>query len=921
MEGGAAFYTARFPTAPNLALAPSFLSYLGPDGKTVQRIPTCVVTTGTTSIREGDVMLAVNGVPTINTHHHWLGQQQPHTVAVTLMGERRDQPKLVRFMRLAEPGTTQVLRFRSRDVYKELFDDPDTVPRALWDSPLLHNRVVNDSTAAVPAVSDGWRSNGASSTGAGGSSAGLNGLIHGMQHLDMSNGAAAMSSPGGASTYGNGALGNGFHGSSTSSSSSSSSLNGSSRTSNSSSSSNGAGGSPYFGGDTLAPAPADYADPWAAATTTNNQQQQHATATFFNVEFPPDSLSVGLNLECVLVEYVRATTGEMRAFDCPHVMSSTVSAEVRPGDLLVKVNGQVTVRGNEARSPSRDQQGLLNNVAGMVASAVRPKTLTFLRPRLVRPSVRFDTTPPTLSLTAADERRIFYSEPVPPSPQVGVTGLLPPPPGLTRNGGAAPSPGLAPASDFYVSPNGLLTSAAGARPPFSPLASAATQNGAHKGADSNGIAFSSGWSPSLTPQPRSAVDALLAGGTNGAGIGVGIGVSPTPLLSPAVRPEAMQVRGMHKDVIRSGDPSQRPIPGRPVTVHLTGYGRGGDLNAKFWSTRDPGQAPFTFNAGRGEVIRAWDEGVLTMTVGEVARVTCGPEYAYGADGFAAWGILPHSSLQFEIELLSVSAQGPAGLYPSGPSPAFSPTPQPTPPTPPTPSPSPAPAPAPASTGRGGLTPLPTATSPSPLTTALPTSSSAQQSSNAPRAFLVTHRTPGPMGLQMQPVQLTYVADGRQTVAFACLVTASSKISTIQPGDVIVGLNGGPPLVADRAAGATDGDGHVVSVATVLSKVVMTRSTHGPSPRQRLPHPPFLSPPMPTYLHTFRRALPRSRSSGAQRSTPAPRRRICPRKRSPRSLNDAHSHAKRDQSTPFDERQELISRKDPPNILHMTLPRL
>lgn len=30
-----------------------------------------------------------------------------------------------------------------------------------------------------------------------------------------------------------------------------------------------------------------------------------------------------------------------------------------------------------------------------------------------------------------------------------------------------------------------------------------------------------------------------------------------------------------------------------------------------------------------------------------------PDYAYGAGGFAAWGIMPNSPLNFEIEVLSI----------------------------------------------------------------------------------------------------------------------------------------------------------------------------------------------------------------------------------------------------------------------------
>lgn len=49
-------------------------------------------------------------------------------------------------------------------------------------------------------------------------------------------------------------------------------------------------------------------------------------------------------------------------------------------------------------------------------------------------------------------------------------------------------------------------------------------------------------------------------------------------------------------------------------------GKNGNLAQKFWSTKDPGQQPFTFKIGQGSVIKGWDEGVMGMQVGEVARL-------------------------------------------------------------------------------------------------------------------------------------------------------------------------------------------------------------------------------------------------------------------------------------------------------------
>lgn len=44
---------------------------------------------------------------------------------------------------------------------------------------------------------------------------------------------------------------------------------------------------------------------------------------------------------------------------------------------------------------------------------------------------------------------------------------------------------------------------------------------------------------------------------------------------------------------------------------------------------------------------------MSMKLGEIARISCTPDYAYGADGFPHWGIMPNSPLIFEIEVLKV----------------------------------------------------------------------------------------------------------------------------------------------------------------------------------------------------------------------------------------------------------------------------
>ncbi|KAM7414491.1 hypothetical protein PAMA_019350 [Pampus argenteus] len=109
--------------------------------------------------------------------------------------------------------------------------------------------------------------------------------------------------------------------------------------------------------------------------------------------------------------------------------------------------------------------------------------------------------------------------------------------------------------------------------------------------------------------------------------------------------------GVLKLVKREGTGTELPMTGDKVFVHYVGTLLDGTV---FDSSRDRGDM-FSFELGKGQVIKAWDIGVATMKVGELCQLICKPECAYGSAGSPP-KIPPDATLIFEVELFDFQGE-------------------------------------------------------------------------------------------------------------------------------------------------------------------------------------------------------------------------------------------------------------------------
>jgi peptidyl-prolyl cis-trans isomerase A (cyclophilin A) len=106
--------------------------------------------------------------------------------------------------------------------------------------------------------------------------------------------------------------------------------------------------------------------------------------------------------------------------------------------------------------------------------------------------------------------------------------------------------------------------------------------------------------------------------------------------------------GLYYKISKQGN-GALPKSGQKITCHYTLTLLDGK---KIDSSLDRNQ-PFEFQVGVGQVIPGWDEGMLLLNVGTVAKLIIPSHLGYGPQGAGGGMIPPDATLVFDVEILGV----------------------------------------------------------------------------------------------------------------------------------------------------------------------------------------------------------------------------------------------------------------------------
>ncbi len=108
--------------------------------------------------------------------------------------------------------------------------------------------------------------------------------------------------------------------------------------------------------------------------------------------------------------------------------------------------------------------------------------------------------------------------------------------------------------------------------------------------------------------------------------------------------EAKTAKAGFKYVVLAEGSGARPRPGQTVAAEYTGR----FMDGRIFDSSE-GRGPIEFKAGKGNVIKGWDEAILDMKVGEKRALIIPPNLAYGKAGAGGGVIPPDATLFFEVE--------------------------------------------------------------------------------------------------------------------------------------------------------------------------------------------------------------------------------------------------------------------------------